>query len=94
MLNRKEERELFNLDLIILILSIIGLFSYTTLFVYTNSNIRYIFLVFVVYAAAVLTSSVKDIALYYKVKKIKRNNMCRVNLKLFNNRRRRVKKVI
>ena len=91
---RIKERELLKYDNIIFILSIIGLVVYTTLFLLVDSMIKYLFLVFGVYTIITLFMSLKNIVSYIKVKKIKKYNGTRVNLKLFNSRKRKVTKAL
>ena len=91
---RIKERELLKFDNIIFILSIIGLVVYTTLFLLIDSMIKYLFLVFGIYTIVTLVLSLKNIVSYIKVKKIKKYNGTRVNLKLFNSRKRKVTKAL
>lgn len=91
---RIKERELLKYDNIILILSIIGLVVYTTLFLLVDSMIKYLFLVFGIYTIITFVLSLKNIMSYIKVKKIKKYNGTRVNLKLFNSRKRKVTKAL
>ncbi len=89
---RRKMRELLNYDYIIVALSIVVLFIYTSLFVVINNVLRYGFLLACIYTLYSLYQSTSDILDYYKAKRIKKYNNTRVNLKLFNNRRRKVKK--
>lgn len=91
---RKKERELLKYDYIILVLSIIGLVIYTTLFLLVDNAVRYLFLIFGIYTIITLSMSLFNIIEYIKVKKIKKYNGVRVNLKLFNDRRRKVRKAL
>lgn len=91
---RIKERELLKYDNIIFILSIIGLVVYTTLFLLVDSMIKYLFLAFGIYTVVTLVLSLKNILSYIKVKKIKKYNGARVNLKLFNSRKRKVTKAL
>ena len=91
---RIKERELLKYDNIIFILSIIGLVVYTTLFLLVDSMIKYLFLVFGIYTIITLFMSLKNILSYIKVRKIKKYNGTRVNLKLFNSRKRKVTKAL
>lgn len=90
---RKQMRDLLILDYIILGLSIIGLFVYTVLFLLIESNIKFVFLLFGLYTIITMIGSLKEIVDFYRARKIKKHSLCRVNLKLFNARRRSVKKV-
>ncbi len=91
---RIKERELLKYDNIILVLSIIGLVVYTTLFLLVDNMVRYLFLVFGIYTIVTFIISLKNIISYIKVKKIKKYNGARVNLKLFNGRKRKVTKAL
>lgn len=90
---RKQMRELLVLDYIILLLSIIGLFIYTSLFLLIGNNIKFVFIIFIIYTTITMITSLKGIFDYYRIKKIKKHNLCRVNLKLFNARKRRVSRI-
>ena len=81
------------LDYIILGLSIIGLFIYTILFLLIKGNIKFVFILFIIYTLISIMTSLKEILDYHRMKKIKKHNLCRVNLKLFNSRKRRVSRI-
>lgn len=86
---RNKRRFILKLDFIILVLSIIGLFFFTTLFVVVNSNIRFLFLGFELYSLFTLYNSSFSISNYYKEQSIKKYSKSKVNLKLLNKGRRK-----
>lgn len=90
---RNKQRSLLKLDYIILILSILGLFFYTTLFVVVNSNIRYLFLGFNLYALFTFYNSSSSISDYYRENKVKKYNKVNVNLKLLYKGKRKKKTI-
>lgn len=86
---RNNTRVLVRYDYIIVIVSIISLLIYTKLFLEVSSIFtRFLLLFFGLYLVAKLYKSCVSIINYQKAKNIKKNNMTRVNLKLFNKRRR------
>lgn len=91
---RKKERELLKFDYVILALSFIGMLIYTALLLLVDGNIKLLFLIFLTYTIITFSKSLINIVNYTKVKKIRKYSGARVNLKLFNRRKRRVKKAL
>lgn len=89
---RNQMRKMIKYDYIILVLSIISLIGYAILFITSSSLVKLLFLSFIVYVSKNIVESLNDILEYNKARSIKKNKRTRVNLKLFNSRRRKIKK--
>lgn len=89
---RDQMRKMIKYDYIILVLSIISLIGYAILFITSSSLVKLLFLSFIVYVSKNIVESLNDILEYNKARSIKKNKRTRVNLKLFNSRRRKIKK--
>lgn len=89
---RNQMRKMIKYDYIILVLSIISLIGYAILFITSSSLVKLLFLSFIVYVSKNIVESLNNILEYNKARSIKKNKRTRVNLKLFNSRRRKIKK--
>lgn len=80
MITKKDEKKLMILDLICFILSGFSLVFFTFMFRITESNFKYMFILFTLYALYSFVCSGSEVELYFKKRKIKKNSLNKISL--------------
>lgn len=80
MITKKDEKKLIIVDVICLILSAFGLMFFTWMFGITESNFKYVFILFDLYALYSFMTSGIEVDLYFKRRKIRKNSLGKINL--------------
>ena len=91
---RSEQRNIFVLDCIMFVISIISLCVFTGFYLLIDNDARNVLLLFDIYGITTLVESVKGVTSYWDANKIKKCSRKRVNPKLFYSRSRGVEKTI
>lgn len=81
-------------DYFMLLVVIISYIIFTTLYFLLKTNIKYLFLSCNIFSFIIMKVAIKSIINYKKARKIIKNNNTRVNMKVFANRRRKIKTVV
>lgn len=77
---RKDEKKLFICDTICMILSVMGIFAFTAMFIVVITDMKWAFIACDIYAAYTFASSCKGMEDYLKSVKIKKNAKAKINL--------------
>lgn len=91
---RSKQKDIFMLDCIMFVISIISLLVFTGFYLMVEDEVRNVLLLFDIFGILRLVESVKGITSYWEANKIKKCSRKRVNPKLFYSRTREVKKAI
>lgn len=67
-------------DLVCFILSIVAMFVFTMMFSLVRTNIRYVFMLFNLYALFTFVTSAYDVELYFRCRRIKKNTGSKIAL--------------
>ncbi len=91
---RGKQKDIFVLDCVMFVISVISLCVFTGFYLVVEDEMRNVLLLFDVFGIARLVESVNGITAYWKANKIKKCSRKRVNPKLFYSRTREVEKTI